>query len=330
MVEPLSAPSDMLRTRAPLSTEYITPLARPSLEHTKVSSTRTFIRGQSGHTPATPRPLLVSGAAVPARAVAKVAVVELVAVVVVRVPAGEVVDVAVAVIVDAVGEDAQVAAIDAGAVDRHAGVALIVEDVEHAVAVAVIRVARDGGGARAARPLRDRQLAPVQPDLVAQVLLVVVDARVEDPDHDRGVPERRLPGGGGGDAARMRDAGDRRVVEEVPLAGDALAVGARRAGRREARVVRRHRGEARGDRRDDAGGEKRDGGGPGEPGATHGGGKLPPRGRDWQGELEGGQWALAGRPEADQRPPLVISPRRQRRRSAKKASDGRHLDLPPR
>jgi hypothetical protein len=62
-------PSAMLMTVAPPSTAKMAPLATPSLEHTKVSSMRTFMSGQFGHTPAIPRPLSVSGAAMPARPV---------------------------------------------------------------------------------------------------------------------------------------------------------------------------------------------------------------------------------------------------------------------
>src|SRR5439155_21504298 len=113
------------------------------------------------------------------RAVAEVAMVELVAVVVVRVPAREVVDVAVAVVVEVIDEDPEVAAVErarpVGVGD--AGVAGVVLHVEHAVGVAVPRIA-DGWEAAAAD--RWRQLAAVQPEVVAQVLVVVVYAAVQD------------------------------------------------------------------------------------------------------------------------------------------------------
>ena len=172
-------------------------------------------------------------------AVAEVPMVELVAVVVVRVPTREVVHVAVAVVVEVIDENPQVAAIERARAVRVADprVAGVILDVEDAVGVAVPRIA-DWRDATAAD--RRRQLAAVQPDLVPQVLVVVVHAAVEHGD-DRVVPSGgHLPREVRRDATRSR--GERDVVveaQEVPLARRPVA---RRRGRadigRVARVVR--------------------------------------------------------------------------------------------
>ena len=124
------------------------------------------------------------------------------------------------------------------------GVAGVVEHVEGAVVVAVVRV---GDGRRAGGAVGHRQLSAVEPDLVAQVLVVVVDSGVEDDDGDVGAADSGLPGEVGGDAAGVAAVGRvrRPVAEQVPLAGRRNAGGGgeerRRASRRrrEERVVRR-------------------------------------------------------------------------------------------
>src|SRR6185295_3578955 len=121
--------------------------------------------------------------------------------------AGEVVDVAVSVVVEIVPEDPQVAAVERTRAVRvgDARVAGIVLDVEDTVVVAVVGITGWRGAARAGR---HRQLGPVEPDLVTQILMVVVDARVEDTDDDVGPAGRHLPGEVGRDAARARSGGD--------------------------------------------------------------------------------------------------------------------------
>ena len=101
---------------------------------------------------------------------------------------------------------------------RHARVARVVVDVEGAVAVAV--VLRAGADA----VLRQRQLAAVERDLLAQAAVVPADAGVEDRDlHARGAG-RVLPGAVGRDA---RDLAERVAAGERVLRRS----GAGRAGR---------------------------------------------------------------------------------------------------
>src|SRR5439155_14024187 len=99
---------------------------------------------------------------------------------------------------------AEVAAIERTVAVRigDARIAGVVLDVEDAVGVAVPGVRDRRAGTAGADG--DRQLAAVQPDLVAQVLVVVVDARIEDRDQGVGAPGRHLPGEIRGDAARAR------------------------------------------------------------------------------------------------------------------------------
>jgi hypothetical protein len=115
-----------------------------------------------------------------------------------EVVAGDIVDVAVAVGVGAVGEEEdQVLRILLPVAVRvgHGRVGVVVRHVEDPVAVAVARVAARGRGARAARC---RQLAGVQMVLPAEIgeraAVAPADARVVDGDHDVG-PSRRQPPG---------------------------------------------------------------------------------------------------------------------------------------
>ena len=129
-----------------------------------------------------PGPVAV-GAAAARRVVGVVVVVE-------EVPAGDVVDVAVGVAIgalrergdqvggveDRVGVRARVRGVVAGAI-RNPRVRRVVRDVEGAVAVAV--VARAG---RRVGALGQRQLTPVEADLVRQLLLLPANPGVEDGD----------------------------------------------------------------------------------------------------------------------------------------------------
>ena len=136
------------------------------------------------------------------------------------VPAGDIVDEAVVVGVDTVFKDAEVTTREESRVDGvgDPGITGIVEDVEDSVVIAVVWVRRRW---KAGRAVGDRQLASVQPDLVPQVLVVVIDAGIKDDSHDVRTAGGNLPGQVRGDAACL--AGVRRVVrpetEEVPLAG---------------------------------------------------------------------------------------------------------------
>ena len=126
---------------------------------------------------------VAAGATAARRVVGVVVVVE-------EVPAGDVVDVAVGVAIgslreggdqvggveDCVGVRARVRGVVASAV-RNPRVRGVVGDVEGAVAVAVV----DGAGRRVGA-LRQRQLAPVQADLVRQLLLLPANPGVEDGD----------------------------------------------------------------------------------------------------------------------------------------------------
>ena len=154
-----------------LSAAYRLACAKLLVSTTNVSQTRIGTTWQRGHTPMPPAPSLPSlpgllgaaGAVVGGRRVARRVVG--VVVVVEEVPAGDVVDVAVAVVVAAVAErDEQVAGVEdavglvvAGG-RRDARVVRVVVDVEGAVVVAVVLAAA----------LRRRQLARVQRDLLAQ------------------------------------------------------------------------------------------------------------------------------------------------------------------
>ncbi len=194
-------------------------------------------------------------------------VVEGVVVVLVEVPARDVVDVAVAVGVGRVGEDGdQILRIDHAVAVRVADAAVlrvqpvgeVVADVEDAVRVPVVAV-------RGA--LRERQLGRVQVDLRREIAhgtrVPPLDAGVEDREHDVGPPGRHLPGlvdarpadaeellgrrrHGRVDQAREAEVGgaqvgrDRRRIrrrqEEIRL-----EVGRVRAGRRERPAARRIR-----------------------------------------------------------------------------------------
>src|SRR5439155_272596 len=75
------------------------------------------------------------------------------------------------------------------------------------------------------------QLAAVEPDLAAQILVVVVHARIQHRDDDVRAARRGLPGKVGRDAARARRRGHVVVVaEEVPLPRRPVARGLWRAG----------------------------------------------------------------------------------------------------
>ena len=139
-----------------------------------------------------------AGAVVGGRAVARGVVG--VVVVVEEVPARDVVGVAVAVGVRAVGEDRDqvgrvedvVGLVVAGRL-RHARVVRVVVDGERAVAVAVVLRAVFWLG----------QLAAVERDLAPQAGLAPADAGVEDRDPDVGPPGRALPGAVGADAGDL-------------------------------------------------------------------------------------------------------------------------------
>ena len=136
---------------------------------------------------------MVGGRAVARGVVGVVVVVE-------EVPARDVVGVAVAVGVGAVGEDRDqvgrvedvVGLVVAGR-RRHARVVRVVVDGERAVAVAVVL--------RAA--VRLRQLAAIERDLAPQAGLAPADAGVEDRDLDVGPAGRALPGAVGADAGDL-------------------------------------------------------------------------------------------------------------------------------
>ncbi len=184
--------------------------------------------------------------------------------VVVEVPPGDVVDVAVVVVVLAVRErDDQVLGVEVAVAVRvvHARVVRIVLDVEHAVVVGVV----------GRRPVRQRELALVQVDLVDEVAgvgRVPVDAALDVRDDRVGTPRRvvaprRVGRHAGGVLrvvrGRLRALRDERVQVVLVLV-DGVRQAVRRAalGRRVARVVGRGLREVgqrdprpRDDRRDD-------------------------------------------------------------------------------
>ena len=134
--------------------------------------------------------------------------VEGVVVVVEEVPARDVVDEAVAVVVGAVGEEGdQVLGVELARVAVRAGVRRddpgVVVRCEDAVPVAIVLGERPsllpGGGAAG-----DGQLARVQPDAPSELLPVPLDARVADGDVGRLLADRELPGEVGGDAGDLR------------------------------------------------------------------------------------------------------------------------------
>ena len=142
--------------------------------------------------------------------------VERVVVVVEEVPSGDVVRVAVVVVVElpACGADAEVVVRDLAVPERldqvltgdlaarslrdvrDARVVLEVVDVDHAVAVEVEAAERGVRVGVTGRVLRQRQLAGVEVDLVAQASAVPPDARVEDRDRGPAVATGELPGAG--------------------------------------------------------------------------------------------------------------------------------------
>jgi len=160
-----------------------------------------------------------------ARAVAVARVVVGVVVVLVEVPATDVVGVPVGVVVDAVREEGdEVARVEdavlvlvadharlrrrrrvragvanVGRVGRHGAdprIVRVVRDAEDAVAVAVVSGERAGAAARAAVRVLGlvlRQLRGVQVRLVGQIALVPLDATVDDRDPHVGAPDRVRP-----------------------------------------------------------------------------------------------------------------------------------------
>jgi len=138
---------------------------------------------------------VVGGGAVARRVVGVVVVVE-------EVPTGDVVGVAVAVGVRAVGEDGdQVGGVEDVVRLVVAGRRLdprivgVVVDRDGAVGVAVVRVAA----------VRLRQLLRVQRHLAAQAALAPADAGVQDRDPDVGAAGRALPGAVGADARDLAE-----------------------------------------------------------------------------------------------------------------------------
>ena len=167
----------------------------------KLSPTRVGTKRHSGQTPASSIMLFVcaveSRASPGAVAVARVVV--RVVVVLHEIPAGDVVDVPVVVVVDAVREELdQIARVEhAVAVDvGHAGRLGVVAHGEDAVAVAVEAGEVARAAARAAvgvRGLVVHELFVVEVDLLDEIGVVPLDARVGDDDDHAGVADRVAP-----------------------------------------------------------------------------------------------------------------------------------------